>query len=665
MRTGKMKISTKISDCFRSFSRSLSLSRSICVFLAFSSLFFAACNELKKPQITPFYAETAPPQKKEFRWSNGKMPKSFDPARAGAPPETDVVRAIFEGLTETDPITLKPIPAIAAEWNSSKDFKTWTFKLRRDAKWSNGKNVTAKDFVSSWRRLGKLGAQAAHRDLLQNIVGMPFEKSAVESSTVAADNEIDLSRIAEPRSPLLPNQSVVATPPVLLPTPDIKTAENQSNQPKIQNAPPAPEKIGEKKNESKIAASLDVKFGVEALGEHALKVSLIAPDKDFPSLVAHPIFRPVYDGGASLEADKLDAGIVTNGAFRIVSVGQDGVTLDRSENYWNKSEIQLERVRFVPAENAEKALSAYRAGEVDAVTNVEFEPLALKLLTPYDDFRRTTHSAVNFYEFNSKKAPFDDHRVREALAISIDRERLTEGDTEGATEPAFGFLPIIGEKLSKLTQNTEKAKQLLTESGYANGENFPTVKLIINRNDLQRKIARSVARMWKQSLNIETEIVVKDAAEIEAIRENGDFDLVRRGVVLPTANETANMLKIFEPQKKLVKQPETETGESAENSSQSAAEDDSKTNETEKRAELKAADKVALIETLEPNNGILILTEDAAIAELPAIPLYFSTSYSLVKPYISGFENNTLDAPSLKDVRIDIGWQPKKEKSES
>src|SRR5688572_23685665 len=73
------------------------------LFFVICSIFLTACAELEKPKTEPFYAETAPPQKKEFRWSNGKMPKSFDPAKAAAAPETDFVRAVFEGLTDTNP----------------------------------------------------------------------------------------------------------------------------------------------------------------------------------------------------------------------------------------------------------------------------------------------------------------------------------------------------------------------------------------------------------------------------------------------------------------------------------------------------------------------------------------------------------------------------------
>jgi hypothetical protein len=47
--------------------------------------------------------------------------------------------------------------------------------------------------------------------------------------------------------------------------------------------------------------------------------------------------------------------------------------------------------------------------------------------------------------------------------------------------------------------------------------------------------------------------------------------------------------------------------------------------------------------------------------ELPAMPIYFASSYALVKPYVTGFDANLLDAPSLKRVRIDTSWQQPKQ----
>jgi oligopeptide transport system substrate-binding protein len=605
----------------------ISASLRLCV-LVLLVTFISACNELEKPKTEPFYAQTAPPVKQEFRWSNGKMPKSFDPAKASAPPETDVVRAVFEGLTDIDAATLEAVPAIAERWTASEDFKTWTFYLRKDAKWTNGAPVTAKDFVSSWQRLAALGEKVSQRRLLRNIVGMDTENVM----PIFASEEIDSAAANANGNPLLPQMHINA------------------------NANAANAKVQEKKN-SNVNTQTEAErekavFGVEAIDNHTLKVSLVQPDRDFPSLVAHPIFRPVFGEGKEFETNELNAAVPTNGAFRIASVGKDGVTLDRSDVYWNKNQISLERVRLVPTENAETALQAYKAGELDAVTNASFAPLALKLLTPYDDFRRTPHSAINFYQFNQTKKPFDDRRVREALTIAIERERLTEDETDGATAPALNFSPFDA---PRIVQDFERARALLAEAGFPNGENFPVVRLLINRNDLQRRIAREVARMWEKNLGVKTEIVVREGAEFDTAVKNGEYDVVRRGAVLPTTNETANMMAMFPGEETLPEEiaesrEKSETAPETQNVENKPAESKSETkNENSNAAGAPAA-------TAKSEKAIL--SEEQALAELPAIPLYFPTSYSLVKPYVQGFEMNALDAPSLKTVRIDNNWQP-------
>lgn len=577
------------------------------------------------------------------------MPKSFDPALAAAPPETDIVRAVFEGLTDTDSKSLQTVPAIAEKWEASDDFKTWTFHLRKDAKWSNNENVKAEDFVRSWKRLAAMQEKVPHYKILTNIVGM--QKAEPKAETPATETqEIDsVSKIAaNQNSPFIQTQ----------PNNDslIKPLTNSSVPTEPKNDPLV------KKETIKIE---EPKFGVEAVSEHILKVSLIKPDEQFPALAANPILRPVFGDGKNFEDGKLNADIVTNGAFRIFSIGQEGITLDRSENYWNRNSVELERVRIVPQESAEKALQAYKNGELDAVTNADFEPLALKLLTPFDDFKRTTHSAINFYEFNLQKPPFNDAKVREALAIAIERERLTQDEMEGATEPALSFMPFDEDGDEKLAQNSEKAQQLLADAGFPEGENFPETTIVVNRNNIQLKIANSVAKMWRDNLNIKVKVETKSSEEIAEARKTNNFDIIRRNAVLPTTDETANMLAIFPPKKEIreiVKTAATEDKTlkpenplTAQNNAELPT-FDTLVKETE--------EKSVLIEHLE-ETSIAILTEEQAIAELPAIPLYFPTSYSLVKPYIQGFETNSLDAPSLKTVRINLNWQPKKPNGES
>ncbi|MFG6074807.1 peptide ABC transporter substrate-binding protein [Erwinia sp. OPT-41] len=78
-------------------------------------------------------------------------PASLDPAKAVGLPEIQVIRDLFEGLTNQN-AQGESVPGVAIQWQTT-DNKTWIFTLRKDARWSNGDPVTASDFVYSWRRL--------------------------------------------------------------------------------------------------------------------------------------------------------------------------------------------------------------------------------------------------------------------------------------------------------------------------------------------------------------------------------------------------------------------------------------------------------------------------------------------------------------------------------
>ncbi len=602
---------------------------------ALIALFAASCSQIAKPDPEPFFAKPVPPKAQEFRWSNGKAPKSIDPAQAAAPPETDIVRALFEGLTELDPKTLTEVPASAEKWTSTPDLRTWTFYLRKDLKWSNGEEVTADDFVRSWIRLARMGNKTAHRELLWNISGMlrysDQEEARVQKMTDLAQNSNSAFPVLREREPVSPAAQGNKSP-----------EEHDTNTNEARKERTAPE--------------AEAEIGVKAISPIVLQVRLVAPDKDLPKLVANPIFRPVYGDGKLIEGPSIDPNVVTNGAFRVAAVNESGVTLQRADNYWDRASVRIERVRFVPSENAESALDAYRAGGLDAVTNAEFEPLALKLLAPFEDFQQTVHNAVNLYEFNLAQPPFTDKRVREALTIGIERERLTEGEMKGSTEPANHLLPFENDRDMRIRQDVERAKSLLEEAGFPAGEGFPTIRLVVNRNDTQQRIAQSVARMWKQNLNLDTQIIVKESVDLDPVRSAGDFDLIRRGIVFPSMDTNASLAAIFSQDRDLYGSPEGKI------LNETLHGDNRQIPAAELKAEL-ATPGAALPPSAD--RTVAQSTQIDAIYEFRVIPLYFPTSYSLVKPYVRGFGINGLDAPSLRDVSIDSDWQPKAAASES
>jgi oligopeptide transport system substrate-binding protein len=88
--------------------------------------------------------------KQEMVRNNGSEPDTLDPARAEGVPANNVIRDLFEGLTAVDGAG-NTVPGVAESWKQT-DPTTWVFKLRQNAKWSNGDPVTAEDFIYGMRR---------------------------------------------------------------------------------------------------------------------------------------------------------------------------------------------------------------------------------------------------------------------------------------------------------------------------------------------------------------------------------------------------------------------------------------------------------------------------------------------------------------------------------
>ncbi len=87
-----------------------------------------------------------------FTFNNGAEPETLDVHLMTGVPEGRIASGLFEGLINHDPRTLEPRPGVAESWEVSDDGLVYTFKLRADATWSDGKPVTAGDFDASWRR---------------------------------------------------------------------------------------------------------------------------------------------------------------------------------------------------------------------------------------------------------------------------------------------------------------------------------------------------------------------------------------------------------------------------------------------------------------------------------------------------------------------------------
>jgi len=130
-------------------------------------------------------------------------PQSLDPALMTGVAEGRIATALFEGLTSLDPETLAVRPGVAAKWEVSPGGLEWRFRLRQDARWSDGHPVTAHDFRYSWLRLLDPATGAAYAGLLYPIRGAEaFQKGTGSPDAVAIRAEDDHTLVVRLEQPV-------------------------------------------------------------------------------------------------------------------------------------------------------------------------------------------------------------------------------------------------------------------------------------------------------------------------------------------------------------------------------------------------------------------------------------------------------------------------------
>jgi peptide/nickel transport system substrate-binding protein len=110
-------------------------------------------------------------------------PKTFNPITANESSSTDIITFLFAGLMRLDLKTLEVAPGLAESWSVADDQKTWTFKLRKGLRWSDGRPLTADDVMFTWRVIYDTNINNVVRDLFF-IDGKPFAVTNLDDLTV-------------------------------------------------------------------------------------------------------------------------------------------------------------------------------------------------------------------------------------------------------------------------------------------------------------------------------------------------------------------------------------------------------------------------------------------------------------------------------------------------
>jgi oligopeptide transport system substrate-binding protein len=227
--------------------------------------------------------------------------------------------------------------------------------------------------------------------------------------------------------------------------------------------------------------------GVSAPDKFTVRVELKSPTAFFLDLCAFPTLAVVPRQAIEKYGDHwLTARpLPVNGAFELASWQLNHkIRLKKNPRYWDAANTQSELIDILPVGSPNTALNLYERGQVDIVWDKELIPAELiDVLLRRPDFHTFNYLGTYFVRFNTTRKPFDDPRVRRALALAVDKERIVKKITKAGEMTTSHLVPTGTANYTSpdgLGYDPELARKLLAEAGFPGGKAFPRFEYLFN-----------------------------------------------------------------------------------------------------------------------------------------------------------------------------------------
>ncbi len=385
--------------------------------------------------------------------------------------------------------------------------------------------------------------------------------------------------------------------------------------------------------------------GVKALNEHTLQVQLNAPTPYFIQLMDHDstfaVHRPTIEkyGKAT---DRFTPwtrveNIVGNGPFRLTDWQLNRrITVAKSDTYWDHDRVQLNGIVFYPTENISSEERMFRVGQLHYTQVIPLNKIPVYRAMDNSPYVNAPYLGTYYFLLNINKAPLDDVRVRQALAMAVDRERLNNTVLHGSNVPAYTITPpgTLGyQPPAVFKHDVARARQLLAEAGYPDGKGWPGLELTYNTSESHLKIAVALQQMWKDALNIDVTLANQEWKVYLDSIDQMNFQMARRGWIGDYVDPN-NFLDLF-----LCGGGNNNTGFC-----------DPRYDEMIQRRAPQAKNR-------EERYAIFKDAETLLMEQMPIIPIYTYTSNHLIHPSVQGMPSNLMDSVNFKYVALDKNWK--------
>ncbi len=495
---------------------------------------------------------------------NSGEPKGLDPHIVSGVLESNVIRSLFEGLVEAHPSKDGvALPGVATKWYPVNEEQPdeWVFELRKDARWSDGKPLTAQDFLFSFRRLLTPALASDYSFMLYYIRDAePYHKS--QRSYLLSRNDANFSKEwwdSLKEIDFGPNEKAAEGSFNFIGLDKLSASqlENLLHKPDLFQWP---ESVSLEIRRKLIKKNLDfeksnreklgkdqlkdlwplIDFGASAPDDHTLRVELNSPIPFLPEITKHYTWYPVPRhivlkhgkiGDRFTDWTKPD-NLVCNGAFVLKSWKfNDHIEVTRNPLYWDKENVGINGVRFLPITNLYTEDRMYYDGQMHVTYTIAPELIEHSRENYPEHVRSELYLGTYFIRTNVSNKPFTDPRVRLAFSLSLNQKSLIDNVLKGGQKPAAGLVPPFGDYPASdvVAFDPELARKLLAEAGYPGGKGLPDMEFLTTDKESSKMTAEALQAMWKEHLGATIKIKQMEWTSYITAMFDKDYDLAAGG----------------------------------------------------------------------------------------------------------------------------------------
>jgi oligopeptide transport system substrate-binding protein len=388
------------------------------------------------------------------------------------------------------------------------------------------------------------------------------------------------------------------------------------------NFPASFARINEEKSGSPHGALFGVIEAVEAPDKATVLVRLTNPFPELPALLAHPAMAalPFHRIKAAGEKWTADRPLVTSGAYRLTDWKLNQQLTLQANPYWHGGKPVSSKLFWRPMDNMNSAMRLVLAGGADIGS--DYPPARHHWLK--QNYPELVHSApflgTYYFAFNTRKPPFNDVRVRRALSLAIDRDWIAKKMVDAGNVPAWGLLPprLGGEpdagREPPRAKRLAEARRLIAEAGYGDAKPL-SFEIRFNSSTEHRRAAVAMATMWRE-IGVEAKLLNSESSLHFDSLKRADFQFARSGWIadLPAPE---NFLAVHR----------SDAGVQNYSGYANPAYDAALDAALAEADPIKRADKMRLAEAI-------------LINDMPILPLYYYASRALVRPNVTGWQDN-------------------------